>query len=296
MNRFTPTAQGILYMLAAIFLFSAMDALAKLLTGRFDVLQVVWARYAGQTLVVMAVLAPRLRLLIRTRHLGLQLLRSGFLFAATVCFFTSLSFMEIASATAVMNIHPILLTLGAALILREALGPRRIFGIAAAMTGALIIIRPGSDVFTLAATLPLLGGVFYASYALSTRFLGRDEGILTSFLYTALIGTVVASAIVPFVWTPPDLADLGLFLLLGMVGAGGQFLLIKSLTVAEAGAVAPFGYAGVIFATLWGLFAFGERPDAMTILGALVIIGAGVYVWHRETRARRAPLAAPSAR
>ncbi|WP_227287187.1 DMT family transporter [Boseongicola sp. H5] len=296
MNRFTPTAQGILYMLAAIFLFSAMDALAKLLTGRFDVLQVVWARYAGQTLVVMAVLAPRLRLLIRTRHLGLQLLRSGFLFAATVCFFTSLSFMEIASATAVMNIHPVLLTLGAALILREALGPRRIFGIAAAMTGALIIIRPGSDVFTLAATLPLLGGVFYASYALSTRFLGRDEGILTSFLYTALIGTVVASAIVPFVWTPPDLADLGLFLLLGMVGAGGQFLLIKSLTVAEAGAVAPFGYAGVIFATLWGLFAFGERPDAMTILGALVIIGAGVYVWHRETRARRAPLAAPSAR
>nr|WP_286193510.1 DMT family transporter [Boseongicola sp. H5] len=283
-------------MLAAIFLFSAMDALAKLLTGRFDVLQVVWARYAGQTLVVMAVLAPRLRLLIRTRHLGLQLLRSGFLFAATVCFFTSLSFMEIASATAVMNIHPVLLTLGAALILREALGPRRIFGIAAAMTGALIIIRPGSDVFTLAATLPLLGGVFYASYALSTRFLGRDEGILTSFLYTALIGTVVASAIVPFVWTPPDLADLGLFLLLGMVGAGGQFLLIKSLTVAEAGAVAPFGYAGVIFATLWGLFAFGERPDAMTILGALVIIGAGVYVWHRETRARRAPLAAPSAR
>ncbi|MBO6602855.1 MAG: DMT family transporter [Roseicyclus sp.] len=296
MNRFTPTAQGILYMLAAIFLFSAMDALAKLLTGRFDVLQVVWARYAGQTLVVMAVLAPRLRLLIRTRHLGLQLLRSGFLFAATVCFFTSLSFMEIASATAVMNIHPVLLTLGAALILREALGPRRIFGIAAAMTGALIIIRPGSDVFTLAATLPLLGGVFYASYALSTQFLGRDEGILTSFLYTALIGTVVASAIVPFVWTPPDLADLGLFLLLGIVGAGGQFLLIKSLTVAEAGAVAPFGYAGVIFATLWGLFAFGERPDAMTILGALVIIGAGVYVWHRETRARRAPLAAPSAR
>ncbi|WP_430449046.1 DMT family transporter [Rhodophyticola sp.] len=296
MNRFTPTAQGILYMLAAIFLFSAMDALAKLLTGRFDVLQVVWARYAGQTLVVMAVLAPRLRLLIGTRHLGLQLLRSGFLFAATVCFFTSLSFMKIASATAVMNIHPVLLTLGAALILREALGPRRIFGIAAAMTGALIIIRPGSDVFTLAATLPLLGGVFYASYALSTRFLGRDEGILTSFLYTALIGTVVASAIVPFVWTPPDLADLGLFLLLGIVGAGGQFLLIKSLTVAEAGAVAPFGYAGVIFATLWGLFAFGERPDAMTILGALVIIGAGVYVWHRETRARRAPLAAPSAR
>ncbi|WJY21310.1 DMT family transporter [Fontisubflavum oceani] len=92
---------------------------------------------------------------------------------------------------------------------------------------------------------------------------------------------------VPFFWTTPDLADAALFVLLGAVGAGGQFLLIKSLTTAEAGAVAPFGYAGVIFATTWGLLAFGEVPDALTILGALVIIGAGVYVWHRETRARR---------
>ena len=286
MSGLSPTARGILYMLAAIFLFSAMDALAKLLTSRYEVLQVVWARYAGQTLVVAAVLAPRLHLVIRTRRLGLQLLRSGFLFAATVCFFLALSLMEIASATAVMNIHPVLLTLGAALILREALGPRRIFGIVAAMIGALIIIRPGTDVFTPAALFPLLGGVFYASYALSTRFLGRDEGILTSFLYTALIGTVVASLVVPFFWTTPDLADAALFVLLGAVGAGGQFLLIKSLTTAEAGAVAPFGYAGVIFATTWGLLAFGEVPDALTILGALVIIGAGVYVWHRETRAR----------
>ncbi|MCT4682961.1 MAG: DMT family transporter [Roseicyclus sp.] len=72
------------------------------------------------------------------------------------------------------------------------------------------------------------------------------------------------------------------------MGAAGQFLLIRSLTVAEAGAVAPFGYAGVVFATLWGLVAFGEVPDGWTLLGALVIVGAGVYVWHRETRLRAA--------
>ncbi len=276
-------------MIGAIFFFSSMDALAKHLAARYDVIQVVWARYAGQMLVVALILAPRLHLLIRTKHLGLQLLRSGFLFAATFCFFTSLPLIDIAAATAVMNVHPILLTIGAALILRETLGPRRILGIVAALIGALIIIRPGTEVFSLSALLPLAAGTFYASYALTTRFLGRDEPILTSFLYTALIGTLVSSAMVVGEFRAPDLPDTGLFLLLGSVAALGQFLLIRALTVAEAGAVAPFGYAGVVFATIWGLLAFGEVPDLWTWVGALVIVGAGVYVWHRETRAKASP-------
>lgn len=272
-------------MLAAIFLFSTMDATAKMLMGRFDVLQVVWARYAGQMFIVAVLLLPRLPSLIRTKHLGLQLLRSAFLFAATYCFFTSLSFMEIASATAVMNIHPVLLTLGAALILRERLGPRRIIGIALALTGALIIIRPGADVMTWSSLLPLAAGFCYASYALTTRFLGRDEPILTSFLYTALIGTLAATCLVVPQWQPVAPTDWGIFLVFGIIGAAGQFLLIRSLTIAEAGAVAPFGYSGVVFSSIWGLTLFSEVPDTATIVGALVIVGAGVYVWHREKRA-----------
>lgn len=286
MRGLSATAQGILLMLGAIFFFSTMDATAKALMERYAPMQVVWARYAGMMTVVAILLAPRLGPLLRTRHLGLQLLRSGFLFAATLCFFTAISHMDIAAATAVMQVHPVILTLGAAVLLREPLGPRRLFGIAAALVGALIVIRPGSDIFTLTALLPLLGGVFYASYALTTRFLGRDEPILTSFLYTAIIGTLVASMLTVPVWSIPGPTDAAMFLGLGAIGAAGQFLLIRSLTLAEAGAVAPFGYAGVVFATCWGVFAFGEVPDAWTILGALVIVGAGVYVWHRETRAR----------
>lgn len=272
-------------MLSGIFLFSAMDTVAKILTTRFDVLQVVWARYAGQMFVVVLILAPRLRALFRTRHLGLQLLRSAFLFTATLCFFTSLSFMDIGPATAVMNIHPVLLTLGAALFLRERLGARRIIGIALALTGAMIILRPGSEVLSWSSLLPLLAGACYASYALTTRFLGRDESILTSFLYSALIGTLVASVLVVPVWQTPAPTDWGIFLGLGIVGAAGQFLLIRALTVAEAGAIAPFGYSGVVYSTIWGFIVFAEVPDATTIVGALVIVGAGVYVWHRESRA-----------
>lgn len=295
MSPLSPTAQGILTMLCAIFLFSMMDAQAKALSARYDVLQVLWARYAGMMAVVLVVLAPRLAPLLRTRHLGLQLMRSAFLFAATLCFFSALSFMPIGAATAVMNVHPVLLTLGAALILREPLGPRRVFGIAAALTGAIVIIRPGTEVFTLAALLPLGAGICYASYALTTRFLGRDEPILTSFLYTAMVGTVVASLLQPAVWTTPPPADAALFLVLGATGAAGQFLLIRALTLAEAGAVAPFGYAGILFATANGWLFFGERPDGWTLAGALVIVGAGVYVWHRETRARAASVPEPPA-
>jgi drug/metabolite transporter (DMT)-like permease len=285
-SRLSPTAQGILTMLCAIFLFSTMDAQAKALSQRYDVFQVLWARYAGMMAVVLLVLAPRVVPLLRTKHLGLQMVRSGFLFAATLCFFTALGTMPIGAATAVMNVHPVLLTLGAAFFLREPLGPRRIFGIAAALTGALIVIRPGGEVFSVSALLPLGAGVCYASYALTTRFLGRDEPILTSFLYTAVVGTVVASLIVPWVWVTPGPGDAALFLALGAIGAAGQFLLIRALTLAEAGAVAPFGYAGVLFATLNGYLFFGEMPDRFTVLGALVIVGAGLYVWHRETRTR----------
>ncbi|MCR9067243.1 MAG: DMT family transporter [Rhodobacteraceae bacterium] len=289
MNALSANARGILFMIAAIFLFSSMDAMAKHLSATYDTVQVVWARYAGQMAVVALILAPRLHLLIRTNHPWLQLLRSGFLFAATFCFFTSLTMIDIAAATALLNIHPLLLTLGAALVLREALGPRRIFGIGAALAGALIILRPGSEVFSTAALLPLAAGCCYAAYALTTRFLGRDEPILTSFLYTALIGTVVSSVMVAGRFTMPPTGDAALFLALGAIAALGQFFLIRSLTVAEAGVVAPFGYSGVVFSTLWGLTVFGEVPDAMTILGAVVIVGAGVYVWHRETQARAAP-------
>ncbi len=293
MKASSNATQGILLMLAAVVLLSTMDALAKLLTTRFDVFQVVWARYAGQTLVAVVLLAPRLLSLLRTKHLGLQLLRSAFLFLATMCFFYSLSFMGLAEATAVMNLNPILLTLGAAAILGEKLGPFRIIGIAVALTGALIVIRPGSAVFSWVSLLPLVAGSFYAAYSLTTRFLGRDESVWTSFLYTALVGTLGASFLAPSVWTPPSASDWGLMLLLGCVGAAAQILLIKALTVSEAGLVAPFGYAGVIFAPIWGMVLFNATPDGATLLGSAVIVGAGLFIWARErANAKRAATAA----
>ncbi|MBT9244885.1 DMT family transporter [Gemmobacter fulvus] len=284
----TDTKRGILLMLTAIAIFTTMDALAKTLVAIYPTLQVVWARYTGQSVIVALVFLPRLGSLLRTRYPGLQTLRSLFQFGATAFFFFSLGHIGLAEATAITDINPVLITLGAAVFLGEKLGPRRIFGVLAALAGALIIIRPGAGVFQPAALLPLCCAICYAGYAIFTRRVGHDEHPSTSLLYSALFGTLVTSVLLPFSWQPIATAHIAGFVAIGALGALAQFFLIRAFTVAEASAIAPFGYVGIVFATGWGILLFDEWPDAYTLLGALVIAGAGVYVWQRETRANRA--------
>jgi drug/metabolite transporter (DMT)-like permease len=183
-----------------------------------------------------------------------------------------------------MAVNPVLITLGAALILGERFGPRRAAGVVVALIGALIIIRPGSDVFSPFAVLPFLAAIAYSGYALATRFVGRDESAWTSLLYTAAFGAVALTLAVPFFWVPPDPLSILLMCSLGLTGGLGHFCVIRAFMAAEAGTVAPFAYCGPIFAMFWGMVVFAEFPDALTYVGALVIIAAGIYVWHRETR------------
>ncbi len=287
-NQSQATGQGILLMLGAIALFTTMDAIAKGLVSHYPTLQVIWARYTGQTVIVAVLLWHRLPGLLRTRYPRLQALRSFFQLAATAFFFFSLGYIGLAEATAITDINPVLITLGAALFLGERLGPRRLFGVGAALIGALIVIRPGMGVFSLAALLPLGCAICYAAYAITTRHVGRDEDAWTSLIYAALLGTVLTSALMPVVWVPIQPAHILPFLALGVLGAGAQFCLIRAFTMAEASAIAPFGYVGLVFATGWGIVLYDEYPDRWTIIGALVIVAAGVYVWHRETRAHPA--------
>ncbi len=149
-------------------------------------------------------LLPRLGTVVRTRRPGLHFLRSLFLLMATTAFFFAISRMGLAEATAIIDVNPVLITLGAALFLGEKFGPRRALGIGAALIGALIIIRPGSAVFSPTALLPLIAAVCFASFAITTRFLGRNENIWTSLFYTALLGAIVLSVLVIPVWVRPD--------------------------------------------------------------------------------------------
>ena len=274
-------------MILAIFCFSIMDANVKALAPRVGVLPALWIRYAGQMALVFVLVLPRLRQVAATQYPVLQILRSVLLMSATAFYFTGLTFIPLTDAAALMSTNPVMITLGAFLFLGEALGIRRVAGIAVALIGAMIVIRPGTEMFAPAALFPLAAAACYSGYALLTRKVGASENPWTSLFYTGLVGTVILSALVPFAWVAPDGPALLFMAGVAISGTVGQMFLIRSFSMGEAAMLAPYAYTGLVFAPVWGLLFFAEIPDLWTVAGAAVIVGAGLYVWHRETRALR---------
>jgi drug/metabolite transporter (DMT)-like permease len=282
------TGKGILLYASAFFVLPTMELMAKVLTQDLHVTQALWARYAGQTVIVLVWLLPSLADVARSRYPGLQLARSILLLVATAVFFTALTYLGLAEASAVINLNPVLITLGAALFLGERFGMRRAIGVGAAMIGALIIIRPGTEVFSPATLLPLISASCYAGFMILTRKVGHDEDPRTSLLYAALLGAIITTAVVPFFWRTPELGHIGLMVGIGICGAAGQFLMILAVRYAEASAVAPYSYVGLLVSAFWGYMVFGDVPDAATWIGAGIIVASGIYIWHRERAAARA--------
>ena len=273
-------------MIGAMFMFTLMDAVAKVLTQEIGVWPTLWIRYLGQAVLVFLIVLPRFVKIVKTSFPLLQLARSVFLMCATMCFFWGISNIGLAEATAIMDISPVLITLGAVLFLGERIGIRRVIGIIGALIGAMIVIRPGSDVFSVYALFPLGAAICYSSYNIITRFVGAREDPWTSLFYTALFGAIVFSTIVPFNWQPLSMFTITLMAALSVMATLAQWLLIKALSLGEASLLAPIGYIALIFATLWGFLLFGDLPDEWTVIGALVIVASGIYVWSRERQAR----------
>ncbi|MEM8791811.1 MAG: DMT family transporter [Pseudomonadota bacterium] len=287
-NALAPMTRGALGFILAVLMFNLMDVGAKTLVADYPTPQLVWARYAAQTGLMVLIFLPSLRQRLKTEHLSLQLIRSLFLFAATGVFFTSFIYLELATAAAVFATSPLIITILSAVILKEQVGPRRWIAVLVGLTGVLIILRPGFDVFQIAALLPALAATFYASYQIATRWLGATEPIWTTLLYTTGVGTVLASFALPFFWVTPSGTDALIMLSMGAFGLAGHVALVYALNQAPASALAPFNYMGFVWASIVGFIFFAEIPDAVTVAGAAVIISAGIYVWHRErVRARQ---------
>ena len=278
----------ILLMIGAVFCFASMDATAKYLMKEIGPAQTIWARYTVQAILVTVLILPKINIYGKTKYPKLQFLRSVALMMATTLFFFAFSRLGLAEASAIFNISPVLITLGAFLFLREQIGPRRVIGILVSLLGALIIIRPGSGVFTIYAILPLGAAIFYSTYSLATRFVGTDESPWTSLFYSAIFGAICYSIYIVFHWNPMSNNALLLTIIIGLFGTAGHICLIKALTLGEASLVAPFIYTNLLFTTIWGVVLFGNFPDFWTIAGALIIVAAGIYVWARDRAVRQA--------
>lgn len=288
---------GILWMLATMFVFVVIDALAKYLTASLPVMQVVWARNVFALAFSLLLLRGRGVMLLRaTRRPGLQLARSALQFTSTTIFFTALYYIPLADAIVIGFVSPLILTALSVPLLGEKVGPRRWAAVIVGFLGVLVIIRPGFGQTHWAMLLPLAMAFSSALYNAVTRMLAGEEHPMTTLWYTTLVGSVLTSAMMPFLWVAPGLQGWALMVLLGVVGGLGHFLLIKAFSHAPASTLAPFNYSQMIWSIPIGYLLFANLPDGYTLLGAAIIAASGIYTAYRERvrRAQGAPVNPPA--
>lgn len=275
-----------------MFLFSAVDTIAKVLTETMHPLQIVWSRQLGLLIGILVVLAVRGLSILHTRNPGLQIAR-GAMAAGSACLFVyAISFVPLADAVAVTFVAPFLVTMIGALVLREPVGVRRWSAVALGFVGVLIVTRPGMGVVHPAVLLVLLAALLFALRQILSRMVARADPIITTVAYTAITASALMTIPLPFVWqTPTTSFELILLVSLALLAALAEIFVIKALDVADAVVVAPVHYSILIWATLYGFFVFDQLPDFWTWAGASIIIATGVYTLYREWHvgARKSP-------
>ena len=301
--RTTPRTRGILCIAAATVFLTANDSMIKWLSPYYPLHEIVLIR----SLVAISITLFIVRLegglrILRTRRPVLHFIRGFLIVLANMAFFLGIAAMPLADATALFFVAPLIITMLSVPILGEQVGLKRWLAVFAGLAGVVIMMRPGFGVVSVAAAFPLLAALAYASMQMLTRRLGVTEKAaalafyiqLTFILVSASIGLAVGDgrygnvdnpslAFFFRAWTWPSLADAGLMTLCGTLVACGGYLMSQAYRSAQAAVVAPFEYTALPLAVFWGYQLFGDLPDGFTILGILLIVGSGLFVFYRET-------------
>ena len=276
--------RGVLLTVLAVLLLVGISACFKYLAGAYPPIEIVWARYFFAFVAILVLFPRRVPRLFASGHTGLQLLRGVTAAAATLLAIYALRHISIAEMVAITFVAPLLTIALASAILGERADARLWLAVAVGFGGVLIIVRPGlGGLIQWAALLPLLMALFYAVGQLIIRSIAYLEHPATSLAYQTVVGLVLCSVALPWVWVAPaSLFDLGIFVLSGVFGALGHYLMIRAFERAAARVVAPFTYAELIWAMVVGLAVFGDIPDPWMVLGAATVAASGLYVLYRE--------------
>lgn len=284
---------GILLVLLAMASFTVEDAFIKQLSGTIPVGQILICLGIGSASIfaLMAGLRGH-RLLAREAWRAPFLWRAACEALAAMCFATALSLVDISVVAAVFQATPLAITMGAALFLGEDVGWRRWTAIVVGFGGVLLIIRPGLEGFEPAALLVLGSVIAVAARDLITRRIDRKvDTTVVSFQGFAVM-LIAGPALLRITGqSPVSMTGAELAMMAGGVifGAIGYFGIVQAMRIGEAAVVTPFRYTRLIFSMIAGMLIFSERPDALTLMGAAVIIATGLYTFLRERRlARRA--------
>lgn len=297
MTTFAPlTASGssaptkaIVMMIAAAGILTLNDAMAKWLTERYPVGQVLALRGGLVVILVYAwAMVSGRGAALRVKSWPLNLLRGGLMATSTFLFVTSLSLLQIADAIAISFAGPIFGTALAALLLAEPVGWRRWSAVGVGFAGVVVMVGPTPELFQAVALIPIVAAFMGALRDVVTRRLGTGgESTLMVLIVSTGIVSIAGLLTMPFGWVALTVTDALLFLTTAVCVAIAQGLMIESLRFGEVGLVGPFKYTSLLWALVLGLLVWGDVPGPWIWAGAALVIASGLYIWHRETALAR---------
>lgn len=277
--------RAIALMVFGVTTFAVMDALGKQLAEEMDVLQVIWGRYVFALPLVVVLAPPHTwgRLLRGSRPV-LQFGRALMPMAAGLTIVLALRTMPLADATVISFVAPLLVTALSIPLLGEKVGWHRWAAVLVGFAGVVIIARPGAGAFQWVSLLPFATALSSALYQISTKLLSASVHALSTLLYTMVVGFILSTLALPFVWEAPTTQGWLLMAVSGVVNALGHYAIIRAFAGAPASTLAPFIYTQIVCAAILGYVMFGEVPDTITWLGTAIVVASGLYVLHRERR------------
>ncbi len=297
LKRLFPNGAGILLSMAGYFLFSLQDALVKWLVAGHPVPQILFMR--SVTIVALCLClgrAPLLRRAVASSNKGPLLLRGAFILAAWLCYYSAARQLQLAQLVTVYFGAPLMVTVMSVLILKEQVRWQRWVGVGLGFLGVIVACDPGRFGIGPAVALVLLAALFWAYTNILVRQISRVETTTVQMLFSNTAFMIACGLTLPWLWAPAGAGELVLMLALGLVGAGGQFLLFEGFRLAPASLVAPFEYSSLVWAFCLSYLIWGDIPKLPVFLGAALIIASGLVVLLGEWRAgRRQPMAETTA-
>ncbi|WP_051960407.1 DMT family transporter [Devosia riboflavina] len=279
--------------LTTIAVFGVQDAVAKLLVQAHSPFQITMMRYWGFAVFALIIVMRQgpLREALHSKMPKRQILRGVLLMVDIWCFAIALQTVPLGELQAIVIIYPLLVTVFAIPILGEKVGIFRFAAVGAGLLGALIILRPGGVPLEWGVAFAIASAASYALYIVLTRQVSRSDSAATSLAYGALVGLVMSSGVGIFFWQPMPWTDFALVVVTMLTTCAGHGLMVYALTMAPASVLQPFNYFSLPWAIVLSIVVFGQWIDPISLVGAAVIVAAGLVVMARE-RQKRIPVVA----
>lgn len=275
--------RGIALILTSTLFLGTSDVTAKYLSHTLPAIEIAWLRFLVFALIMVPAMIPGSPLFaLKTGCFNLQITRGATLLGSSLFFISGLKFLPIAEASATAFVSPLFVTALSIVFLSEKVGVRRWIATAVGLFGVLVILRPGSGAFHLAALFPIVSALSWAGTLIMTRMMSGSERAITTMTYSSIVGLWILSLLVPYVWVTPGWEAILLGILIGVSSTAGQWIVVLAFRYADASVLAPFQYIQLLWVSIFGFLLFSEVPDIWTITGAAFIIGSGLYTAHRE--------------